>query len=122
MGYTTAATQIRPGPGARALYLGSREHKRVSCTAEALVDSNGDANNQTVGERIATTTHEDIGPSPTLVTMAGAAPKAAVGGALTATGFAIDLSTDRTLSLERDEIVVRLERRSEPVAVEGALR
>jgi hypothetical protein len=46
----------------------------------------------------------------------------AVGGALTATGFAIDLSTDRTLSLERDEIVVRLERRSEPVAVEGALR
>ncbi len=37
MGYTTAATQIRPGPGARALYLGSREHKRVSCTAEALV-------------------------------------------------------------------------------------
>lgn len=30
----------RPGPGARALYLGGREHKRVSCTAEALVVTN----------------------------------------------------------------------------------
>ena len=34
---------IRPGPGARALYLGSREHKRVSCTAEALVVTNARA-------------------------------------------------------------------------------
>jgi len=30
----------QPGPGARALYLGGREHKRVSCTAEALVVTN----------------------------------------------------------------------------------
>lgn len=29
-----------PGPGARALYLGRKEHKRVACTAEALVVSN----------------------------------------------------------------------------------
>ncbi len=34
---------IQPGPGARALYLGSREHKRVSCTAEALVVTNARA-------------------------------------------------------------------------------
>lgn len=34
---------IRPGPGARALYLGSREHKRVSCSAEALVVTNARA-------------------------------------------------------------------------------
>lgn len=34
---------IKPGPGARALYLGSREHKRVSCTAEALVVTNARA-------------------------------------------------------------------------------
>lgn len=34
---------IKPGPGARALYLGSREHKRVSCTAEALVVTNASA-------------------------------------------------------------------------------
>jgi hypothetical protein len=31
---------IKPGPGARALYLGSRGHKRVSCTDEALVVTN----------------------------------------------------------------------------------
>lgn len=31
---------VHPGAGARALYLGSREHKRVSCTAEALVVTN----------------------------------------------------------------------------------
>lgn len=34
---------VKPGPGARALYLGSREHKRVSCTAEALVVTNARA-------------------------------------------------------------------------------
>lgn len=34
---------IKPGIGARALYLGSREHKRVSCTAEALVVTNARA-------------------------------------------------------------------------------
>jgi hypothetical protein len=34
---------IKPGMGARALYLGSREHKRVSCTAEALVVTNARA-------------------------------------------------------------------------------
>jgi len=34
---------IKPGLGARALYLGSREHKRVSCTAEALVVTNARA-------------------------------------------------------------------------------
>lgn len=33
----------QPGPGARALYLGSREHKRVSCTDEALVVTNARA-------------------------------------------------------------------------------
>lgn len=38
---TTCATQ--PGPGARALYLGGREHKRVSCTDEALVVTNARA-------------------------------------------------------------------------------
>lgn len=32
-----------PGPGARALYLGGREHKRVSCTDEALVVTNARA-------------------------------------------------------------------------------
>lgn len=34
---------IRPGIGARALYLGSREPKRVHCTAEALVVTNARA-------------------------------------------------------------------------------
>ena len=34
---------VKPGVGARALYLGSREHKRVSCTAEALVVTNASA-------------------------------------------------------------------------------
>jgi hypothetical protein len=34
---------IAPGPGARALYLGSREHKRVSCTEEALIVTNARA-------------------------------------------------------------------------------
>ena len=34
---------IQPGPGARALYLGSREHKRVTCTDEALVVTNASA-------------------------------------------------------------------------------
>ena len=34
---------VRPSTGARALYLGSREHKRVSCTAEALVVTNARA-------------------------------------------------------------------------------
>jgi len=34
---------IQPGPGARALYLGSREHKRVTCTDEALVVTNARA-------------------------------------------------------------------------------
>jgi len=38
---TTCAPQ--PGPGARALYLGGREHNRVSCTAEALVVTNARA-------------------------------------------------------------------------------
>lgn len=33
----------QPGPGARALYLGSREHKRVTCTDEALVVTNARA-------------------------------------------------------------------------------
>ncbi len=33
----------KPGPGARALYLGSREQKRVSCTDEALVVTNSSA-------------------------------------------------------------------------------
>jgi len=36
--YQTCA--LKPGPGARALYLGGREHKRVSCTNAALVVSN----------------------------------------------------------------------------------
>ncbi len=31
---------VQPGPGARALYLGSREHKRVTCTDQALVVTN----------------------------------------------------------------------------------
>jgi CRISPR/Cas system-associated endonuclease Cas1 len=31
---------VQPGPGARALYLGGREHKRVTCTDEALVVTN----------------------------------------------------------------------------------
>ena len=35
-----AKRPVQPAPGARALYLGSREHKRVSCTAEALVVTN----------------------------------------------------------------------------------
>lgn len=34
---------VMPGLGARALYLGNREHKRVSCTAEALVVTNARA-------------------------------------------------------------------------------
>ena len=38
-----AQRPVQPGPGARALYLGSREHKRVSCTAEALVVTNARA-------------------------------------------------------------------------------
>jgi hypothetical protein len=38
-----SARSIKPGPSARALYLGSREHKRVSCTAEALVVTNARA-------------------------------------------------------------------------------
>jgi hypothetical protein len=40
---TSDARTIKPGPGARALYLGSRSHKRVSCTAEALVVTNARA-------------------------------------------------------------------------------
>ena len=35
-----AERPAQPCPGARALYLGSREHKRVSCTDEALVVTN----------------------------------------------------------------------------------
>ncbi len=38
-----SARAIQPGPGARCLYLGSREHKRVTCTAEALVVTNASA-------------------------------------------------------------------------------
>lgn len=38
-----AARAVKPGVGARALYLGSREPKRVSCTAEALVVTNARA-------------------------------------------------------------------------------
>ena len=38
-----SARAIQPGPGARCLYLGSREHKRVPCTAEALVVTNASA-------------------------------------------------------------------------------
>ena len=38
-----AARAVKPGVGARALYLGSREAKRVSCTAEALVVTNARA-------------------------------------------------------------------------------
>jgi hypothetical protein len=34
---------IKPGPGARALYLGGREHKRVTSTDEALVVTNARA-------------------------------------------------------------------------------
>lgn len=34
---------VKPGPGARCLYLGGREHKHVSCTAEALVVTNASA-------------------------------------------------------------------------------
>lgn len=34
---------IKPGPGARALYLGGREHKRVTCTEAALVVTNEQA-------------------------------------------------------------------------------
>lgn len=40
---TQRTRPIQPGAGARALYLGSREHKRVSCTAEALVVTNASA-------------------------------------------------------------------------------
>lgn len=40
---TFDAHTAKPGPGARALYLGSRSHKRVSCTAEALVVTNARA-------------------------------------------------------------------------------
>jgi hypothetical protein len=45
-----------------------------------------------------------------------------VGAALTAAGTAIDLSSDRALSLERDEIVLRLEPLPSSVAAEGGLR
>lgn len=34
------AHPVKPGPGARALYLGGRAHKRVSCTDQALVVTN----------------------------------------------------------------------------------
>ena len=34
---------LQPGVGARALYLGARNHKQVRCTAEALVVSNAAA-------------------------------------------------------------------------------
>ena len=44
----------------------------------------------------------------------------AVGGAVTATGLAIDLSTDRTLKLENDEIVLVLTPRN--VAAKGGPR
>jgi len=36
----TSTHPKQPGPGARALYLGGRDHKRVSCTEEALVVTN----------------------------------------------------------------------------------
>jgi len=39
----TLTCPIQPGPGARALYLGGRDHKRVSCTEEALVVTNARA-------------------------------------------------------------------------------
>jgi hypothetical protein len=45
-----------------------------------------------------------------------------VGAALTAAGTAIDLSSDRALSLERDEIVLRLEPVRLAEAPKGALR
>jgi hypothetical protein len=45
-----------------------------------------------------------------------------VGAALTAAGTAIDLSSDRALSLERDEIVLRLEPLPPAVAAEGGAR
>jgi hypothetical protein len=45
-----------------------------------------------------------------------------VGAALTAVGTAIDLSSDRALSLERDEIVLRLEPVRHEAAPKGALR
>lgn len=40
---TQSTRPIQPSAGARALYLGSREQKRVSCTAEALVVTNARA-------------------------------------------------------------------------------
>lgn len=40
---STTHRPIQPGPGARCLYLGGHEHKRVSCTAEALVVTNASA-------------------------------------------------------------------------------
>jgi len=43
---TPSGRTIRPGPGARCLYLGSRERKRVTCTAEALVVTNASAQTQ----------------------------------------------------------------------------
>jgi hypothetical protein len=45
-----------------------------------------------------------------------------VGAALTAAGTAIDLSSDRALSLERDEIVLRLEPLPSSVAAKGGPR
>jgi hypothetical protein len=45
-----------------------------------------------------------------------------VGAALTAAGTAIDLSSDRALSLERDEIVLRLEPLPSAVAAGGGPR
>ncbi len=45
-----------------------------------------------------------------------------VGAALTAVGTAIDLSSDRALSLERDEIVLRLEPLPPAVAAGGGAR
>lgn len=45
-----------------------------------------------------------------------------VGAALTAAGTAVDLSSDRALSLDRDEIVLRLEPLPPAVAAEGGPR
>ena len=77
---TNSATECNAGAGTDRVYIVN------NCTAEALIDSNGDPNNQTVAERVATTTNEDIGPSPTLVTMAGAAPIVVTNGMLGGVG------------------------------------